>query len=305
MAESPLYLVLPLLNLKRISLLENASSHWSEDGGQILKWSELPPQLESALTPAFSSRGLRHVHLRGIVIDSCFQLLSLFSEAAALEELILSRVLVMEGDTPISWPESRPWRPQLRSLLVSEFGDDLLCQYLANPKFDLTHVNLLTIGSHSNGSNEVVGNLIQAKFPGLEHLRLSMDAPYQLPDSFGANLRSIDLCTQHILVSMADFFKRCEHRMRLEYITFEGEVEAGAGYQPHPLISLVNANIDSAVPKLLFLKMVQIRVYDYLNAPASEWLDRLRSSLPSLVRRNLLTVTGIPTTVGEPFDDWE
>ncbi|KAJ7777106.1 hypothetical protein B0H16DRAFT_1504341 [Mycena metata] len=261
---------------------------WSEDGYR-LKWNELAPELKSALTHVFSSPTLRHVHLRGIVVDSCFQLFSLFSDATALEELRLSRV----------HPESRPWRPQLRSLLVSEFGvaDDILWRLL-NPRIDNRppHVKLFTVGLKANNSNEVLSNLIQAASPELQHLRLWVDSPHRLPHSFGANLRSIDFCIKHIFVSMAEFFERCGHRMQVEYITFEGE----PGFQATPLVSLVNTNIiDSAVPKLSFLKMVQIRT------STSEWVDELRSSLPSLVERNLLTVTEIRRTDDEPYYDWE
>ncbi|KAJ7777101.1 hypothetical protein B0H16DRAFT_948171 [Mycena metata] len=294
MTESPLFLILPLLNLKRISLTENAPMKWSQDG-YSLKWDELAPELKSALTHVFSSPTLRQVHLRGIVVDSCFQLFSLFSDATALEELRLSRVHVIQGDNGILWPESRPWRPQLESLLVSEFGGDLLSRCLADPRIELTHLKLLTNASNSNSSNQVLSNLLQAASPELEHLRLWMHSPHWLPDSFGANLRSVDLYIQHVLVSMAKFFIRCDHGMHLEYITFEGP----PGLRTASLISLVNTNIKSAVPKLSFLKMVRIRT------PPSRWLDEFRSLLYSLVKRNLLTITEIPRPEDEPYNDWE
>jgi hypothetical protein len=162
--RSPLSLVLPLLNLKRISLVENARGGAVGDS-YTMNWNRLGRQLKSALADVFSSTTLQSVHLRGIVLESPRQLLSFFSEASSLQELALSRVHFEKADP---WPASKPWHPQLRSLLVSDMGNiHSLCQHLINPSIDLDHVSSLTITTTSGWMEK----LIQAS-SHVENLRL-------------------------------------------------------------------------------------------------------------------------------------
>ncbi|KAF8217640.1 hypothetical protein K438DRAFT_5912 [Mycena galopus ATCC 62051] len=126
-ADTTLALVLPLLNLKRISLLENATADCRI---YSMNWSKMERPLKSALTSVFSSPRLEAVHIRGIVIESPVQLLSLFSEATGLKEMSLSRLCFRQKDRSESWPESQLWRPQLQSLLVSASGSPLSCRFL-------------------------------------------------------------------------------------------------------------------------------------------------------------------------------
>ncbi|KAJ7821323.1 hypothetical protein B0H14DRAFT_3875960 [Mycena olivaceomarginata] len=60
--------VLPLLDLKRISLIENAPVEWNGNGEFSMDWNSLGRVLNSALAAAFSSPTLESVHLRGIVV---------------------------------------------------------------------------------------------------------------------------------------------------------------------------------------------------------------------------------------------
>jgi hypothetical protein len=113
------------------------------------KQHKLGRRLQSALASVFSSLNLETVHLRGMVIGSSCQLLSLFSEAAALKELSLSRLYFTEEQWAERdlWPESQLWRPKLRSLLVNDFHNDSdpFCHYVAKPQFDLTRISTLTV----------------------------------------------------------------------------------------------------------------------------------------------------------------
>lgn len=170
MAGRTLSLVLPLLDLKRISLIENAPIDWNSGGEYSMDWTTMGRQLKSALTNVFSSPRLEAVRLRGIVIESPCQLLSLFSEATALKEMSLSRLyFTQRWDQRELWPESRPWRPQLRSLLVADTQGDVFVRYIVNPRIDLTHVSALTI---STDAAECRNKIIQVTSGGVKHLRL-------------------------------------------------------------------------------------------------------------------------------------
>ncbi|KAJ7868618.1 hypothetical protein B0H14DRAFT_312238 [Mycena olivaceomarginata] len=77
-SSGTLALVLPLLNLKRISVIENATPQRSSEEYAV-NWNKLDLHLQSALAGVFSSPRLEAVHLRGVVLESPCQLLSLFS----------------------------------------------------------------------------------------------------------------------------------------------------------------------------------------------------------------------------------
>jgi hypothetical protein len=167
MGDRTLPLILPLLDLKRISLTEDESSGWQYS----MSWHQMGQQLKSALTNVFSSPRLEAVHLRGIVIESPYQLLSLFSEATALKEMSLSRLYFTQRAQRDMWPESQAWRPQLRSLLIAE-NCDTFCLSLVNPRIDLTHVRSLTLVMDSPEQREKVLQATKSGSGGVEHLRL-------------------------------------------------------------------------------------------------------------------------------------
>ncbi|KAJ6572173.1 hypothetical protein B0H19DRAFT_679218 [Mycena capillaripes] len=174
MADRTLSLVLPLLDLKRISLTEDLRMRWSHNGRSSMSWDDVAGQLKSALAKVFSSPRLVSVRLRGIVLQSPFQLLSLFSEATALKEMSLSRAHFTQPDHQYApWPESQPWRPQLRSLLITDFKRRTFCRYLVNPRIDLTAVRSLSVAVYPT-ELEWRDRLVLATMNtsgGVEHLR--------------------------------------------------------------------------------------------------------------------------------------
>jgi hypothetical protein len=165
-----LALVLPLLDLKRISLVEDSPLDWNSYGEFSMKWNELGRHLKAALSKAFSSPRLESVQLRGIVLESPRQLLALFSDAMALTELSLSRVYYTQRwDQRDPWPESQPWHPRLQSLLASDISGDPICRQLISPRIDLTGITSLTIATEANDSREPI---IRAANSTVEHLKL-------------------------------------------------------------------------------------------------------------------------------------
>ncbi|KAJ6588096.1 hypothetical protein B0H19DRAFT_1057349 [Mycena capillaripes] len=303
MADRTLSLVLPLLDIKGISLVENAPVDWNSYGEFCMDWNTIHPQLKTALADVFSSPRLKSVHLRGIVVEYPCQLLSLFSDATSLNDMSLSRLyFTQRWDQRDPWPESQPWRPQLRSLLVSEISSDSFCRYLINVEIDLAHVSSLTVATDSIEWRE---KLMQATNSGVEHLRLRyLQAPWigdSIKSVFGANLRSIHFFTVSTFRLMDALFKYCPHDTRLEFITFEGPENEDV------ILDSLNATIDVAIVYLPTLTMVEVRAYLWsdLETPFPAWSAAVISSLPSLVRRGMLTVTEIQMTEHEPHHGWE
>ncbi|KAJ7832848.1 hypothetical protein B0H14DRAFT_2802210 [Mycena olivaceomarginata] len=289
--RTPLSLVLPLLNLKRISLVENARGGAVGDS-YTMNWNRLGRQLKSALADVFSSTTLQSVHLRGIVLEPPRQLLSFFSEASSLQELALSRVHFEKADP---WPASKPWRPRLRSLLVFDMGS--LCQHLINPSIDLHHLSLLTIITTSGWREK----LIQAS-SHVENLRLEyseVPALGFLKPILGTHLRSIHFLTSSLFEFIAVFFKSCPHDSHLEAITFEQRAE-GRRREELAADPSLNAAVNPTLVHLHYLKSVRVkRAVRRGTSPSvafAVWAAAVQSSLPSLVRRRLLSVQqyGVP-----------
>ncbi|KAJ7349968.1 hypothetical protein DFH08DRAFT_126336 [Mycena albidolilacea] len=294
--RSPLSLVLPLLNLKRISLVENAHGGAVGDS-YTMNWNRLGRQLKSALADVFSSTTLQSVHLRGIVLESPRQLFSFFSEASSLQELALSRVHFERADP---WLVSKPWGPQLRSLLVSDMRSiHSLCQHLINPSIDLDHVSSLTITTTSGWMEK----LIQAS-SHVENLRLvySEVPPLGfLKPILATHLRSIHFLTSSLFEFIAVFFKSCPHDSHLETITFEQSAESRRSRHEAPEADpSLNAAVNPTLVHLHYLKSVRIkRSVRRGTSPSvafAAWAAAVQSSLPSLVRRRLLSVQqyGVP-----------
>jgi hypothetical protein len=68
MSDKTLSLVLPLLNIKQISLLENSPGEWNGSGDFSMNSNNLEQDLQSAFAAVFSSPTLESVHLRWIVV---------------------------------------------------------------------------------------------------------------------------------------------------------------------------------------------------------------------------------------------
>ncbi|KAJ7753886.1 hypothetical protein B0H14DRAFT_3896546 [Mycena olivaceomarginata] len=282
-AEATLPIVLSLLHLKRISLVENAPGALALRTDSTMDWNRLGRPLRSALAAIFSSPRLESVHLRGIRVESPFQLLSLFSGATSLEEMSLSRVYLRQR---VGWPKSSPWHPRLRSLLLSDVRGHPFYRYLLNPQIDLSHVNSLTVTSDSQFPAKE--KLLRAALHSeVEHLRLGHPQRSPVGNDFpksilGANLRSIHFFSPLPFMTMAEFFDAfCLHDSRLESIIFQGT----EGRDPVFDGPLLNATIRSALIHFPCLETVEIWMSVWF---ISEWSDVIRAALPSLVERGFL-----------------
>ncbi|KAJ7450848.1 hypothetical protein FB451DRAFT_716663 [Mycena latifolia] len=307
MTGRTLSLVLPLLNPRRISLVENAPPEWNSGGEFSMNWNKLGRTLKSALSDTFSSPRLESVHLRGIVVESPRQLLSLFSEASALRDMSLSRIyFTQRWDQLDPWPESQPWRPQLQSLLISDAFGDTFCRYLLNPRIDLTRVTSLTLVTDSAAWR---GTGIQTtKSSSVEHLRLRdlQHIPLtieSIASMLGANLRSVHFFSLSTFRLMHTFFMARSDANRLETVTFEGPMDPSLPLNWRSL----NETIDSSVTHFRSLKMVELKAYriTYPHNPLELWAQAVKTLLSSLVARDMLTVTEIHMTEDEVEPGWE
>ncbi|KAJ7497720.1 hypothetical protein FB451DRAFT_1550524 [Mycena latifolia] len=248
MAGRTLSLVLPLLDLKRISLVENAPVEWNSAGEFSMNWNGMGRMLKSALTDVFSSPRLESVYLRGFVVESPRQLLSLFSEAASLKTMSLSQ------------------------LTTGQWSDSII-----------------------RGTSSV------------EHLRLWYWPTYPAINPFkcifevSANLRSLHFFTGSALQLIIALFTKCPHDTRIETIIIEGPtdvINVGDSLQP------LDARIESSFVHFSALKKVEIRGYPRWSSFLS-WSEAMRSLLPSLVHRGMLTVTEIQYPEDDAHHGWE
>ncbi|KAJ7448229.1 hypothetical protein B0H11DRAFT_2289865 [Mycena galericulata] len=297
MSDRTLSLVLSILNLKRISLVENAPAHWNACGAFSMNWNKLGRTLKAALAAVFSSSTLKSVHLRGIAIDSPFRLLSLFSEATTLKELSISRVYFTRWDRD-PWPESKPWHPQLRSLLVSDIdiSSNPLCRYFFNPNIDLTHITSLAVATESQVWRR---NLVEAAMSNaVKNLRLYRPPSALLMSSLTASLRSLHLSTTSMSSFIQDIFATLPRDSCLETIVLQG---------PNNLVGShdLNSTIETAMLHLRALKKVEIKAYLYYVSDLAfhKWSTALRASLPSLEKRGMLILTEIAKK--DSLQSWE
>ncbi|KAJ7111342.1 hypothetical protein C8R44DRAFT_883155 [Mycena epipterygia] len=281
MAERTLSLVLPLLDLKRISLVENSSADWTRRQFSM-DWNTLS------------------VHLRGIVVQSPYWLLSLFSKATFLKELSLSHVwFTQPHDEHKPWPQSQPWRPQLQSILVADTIGHSFCGCMLNPQIDLTRLRSLTLVTKTR---ELEDEMLQvANSSGVEHLRVwRTDISYSLTPLFGAHLRSIHIFTAEIFTLLAVLFKACPHDTHIETFILEGPVDL-----PHSEQGL-DISVDATVVQLRHFERVEIKVNIHVAFTSfSAWSAVVRSSLPSLVKRGMLTLTEIQFSEVNAHHGWE
>ncbi|KAJ7874222.1 hypothetical protein B0H14DRAFT_2569394 [Mycena olivaceomarginata] len=300
MSDRTLSLVLPLLNIKRISLLENSPGEWNGSGDFSMNWNNLEQDLQSALAAVFSSPTLESVHLRGIVVQSPAQLLSLFSEATYLTSMSISRIyFTQKYHRRDPWPESRPWCPQLRSLFISELFSDSSSRYLLHPRIDLSQIISLTIVTDWGGAEEMIEVI-----PSLQHLQFYLSNRTRTPlhSILTPTMSSVHLFTKDLPFSMPSIFISCPPESRLEKIILEGPTR--------PFRSeIADSVINSTIGNLSALRTVEIRAYlsDKSDPPFHEWAAKVRSALPSLVGRGLLTFTEIEGVDIDtaPHDGWE
>jgi hypothetical protein len=314
MSGRTLSLILLLLTeLIRISIIENGDS--TQTSAKFSRsWSKVDPPLQSALANVFSSPRLEAVHLCGLVLESPCHLLSLFSEATALKEMSLSRLyFTQDKGRHEPWPESQLWRPKLQSLLLNVFSTDL-CQYLANPQIDLTHVRTLTLATPLPEQRKKMVQATKLRLSrGVEHLGLYLaynfemhifDCEYLLhpmhprltkisvvsPDLFTTNLRSIHFFSHSIVKLLGVFVKTCPHDSCLEYVTLDVFT-----YLPQaaPDLELYTA-IDATVDHLPALKTIEVRwIVDGSSATLTQWESGVHTVVSSLVRRGVLRLTTI------------
>ncbi|KAJ7628444.1 hypothetical protein FB45DRAFT_918306 [Roridomyces roridus] len=289
MSESTLALVLPLLHLKCISLVGNAPSSGTDF---TIDWAQVNQSLKSALAAIFSSPDLESVRIRGLVIQSPTELLSLFQEATRLKSFAVSCVQYTLLHLP--WPDSRPWRPQLTSLLISE-ATLTLCPYFLNPPFDLSRVTSLTIAGVLDLDRK--NKLIEATASNpLQHLAVM----YAHEIDFRPDLRSIRIFTMEIMLStVRAFFVSCPPDSQLETITFDGLALNGESGDPS-----LNNLVASTLTQLPRLRTITMRGYEMPGTSTfSEWSASIHATLPCLVTRGLLTIKEL--TQKDFRTDWE
>ncbi|KAJ7306753.1 hypothetical protein DFH08DRAFT_513675 [Mycena albidolilacea] len=301
MSSGTLTLVLPLLNLKRISVIENATPQRSSEEYAV-NWNKLDQHLQSALAGVFSSPRLEAVHLRGVVLESPCQLLSLFSEATALKEMSLSRLYFTQQEP---WPESRIWRPTLRSLLLNDIHADSFSQYLLNPRIDLASIGTLALTTYSDQWENITMPTTNLR-PGVdpEHLRLNLMC-YRTdlsPDVFGTNLRCIHVFSYVLVEQLGIVLKACPRDSGLEHIILDGP----ADMHRIPKDPEFYAAIDATLDHLRALETIEFRsVIRNLYPTLAPWEAAVQAAFPSLVRRGVLRVTEIEWRMCTVDPDWE
>ncbi|KAK7042560.1 hypothetical protein R3P38DRAFT_2891201 [Favolaschia claudopus] len=277
-ATRTLSLILPLLDLKRICLVENVAIYGAHMATRRLRWNDMGRSLRSALEGILSSPRLEAVHLRGMCFDSPHQLLSLFSEATSLKELRLSR-LMFSGTH--DWPATRPWRPQLRVLLLGDTYAPLPAFWpsLLHPQIDLSCVSSLTIA------------FMQQLKCNVPHLRVRfgrfIESQYPI---LNQNLRYLDLSAPFFTTLPSVFESLSQEYPALERITFE---YSDSRTKPK-LTPAKKSIIDQALAHLPSLKVVEVRrplsLTEIPSIPFLEWARMVRDALHPLQKRNLLHV---------------
>ncbi|KAJ7607568.1 hypothetical protein FB45DRAFT_947927 [Roridomyces roridus] len=288
MSGRTLALVLPaLIRIKRISIIEDSPLSWNADGQFTMNWHKLGRSLRSALTAVFSSPHLESVHIRGLLIHSPKELLSLFSEATSLKSLTLGRVFFAQEVTKHEpWPESKPWRPRLESLSMSSICGQPFCFYLVNPQIDLSRVTSLT--SWLGVNNQWRSAVCQP--PMSDNIRdLGIFSPNG--DISGPvltqNLRSLRIFTLVLNSAMMTVFQGFPQDSRLETMAFDTVSAVSDAAQE----ALLNQAIDTAIPRLKSLKTVEIRLIPAGDRSFSECEATTRSYLTALEGRGLLRLT--------------
>ncbi|KAJ7111327.1 hypothetical protein C8R44DRAFT_742450 [Mycena epipterygia] len=279
MAGTTLSLVLPLLDLKRISIVENGPADWNAYGRFSMDWNKLERTLKAALTDMFSSPRLESVHLRGIVVQSPTQLLSLFSEATSLKEMSVSRIhFTQRLDEHKPWPQSQPWRPQLRSILISDFHGQPLFRYLINHQMDLTRLRSLRLTT-KEWRSEIPQVIKSSRVEHLKFWYLHKNVHRPFPPVISAHLRSIHLFTVKTFSLLAALLQQCSRDALLETIVLEGPAQ-----QPNS-VNALDLIIDSTLAQLRHFQRVEIKANIPVgsNTTFSVWSAATQSMNPTRV----------------------
>ncbi|KAJ6455472.1 hypothetical protein C8R45DRAFT_944116 [Mycena sanguinolenta] len=278
--DTTLSLILPLLNLTRISLLENAATHCRR---YSMNWSKMERPLKSALISVFSSSRLEAVHIRGIVIESAVQLLSLFSEATGLKEMSLSHLYFRPEDRSEPWPESQLWRSQLQSLLIH-----------------LGHVRTLTVAAHSTEINKIVR---AAKY--VERLRVFLPFGVWTSEFLGTNLHS---CTCPSVDRYWRCWVPCSKLVRPILASSISNLRAAGKIQDfssHAEFATINTTLD----QLCDLKTIELcrlnSKYWNTTDTFAQWEAAVQAALPSLERRGMLRITENDLDQDIAYHRWE
>ncbi|KAJ7608177.1 hypothetical protein FB45DRAFT_1067564 [Roridomyces roridus] len=292
MSDPALPLLLPLLHLTGISLVEDvANSEWNGEGAFCMHWGRLAPPLKSALTAVFSSYTLESVHLRGLVVRSPRELLSLFSDSVSLKSLPISRIFFDPAWAERnSWPEEQPWKPRLRTLLICDFysQEEIISRFL-NPRIDLSHLTSLTIAAKEHAWQDNLDKMVEANvFRCLEHPTVLKDKTINLNSCISPTLRTLHTIAASLFPTMLSTFVAVPVDSRLEMITFDS-VPAPFPHDATPL----NRAIELALDRLRFLKRVDINTLPFRETDFAVWAASIRSALPALESRDLLSMTDL------------
>ncbi|KAF7370244.1 hypothetical protein MSAN_00655300 [Mycena sanguinolenta] len=135
---------------------------------------------------------------------------------------------------------------------------------------------------------------------GATHLALhqSYSPGTALKSILTLTLRSIHFFSTQLSVVIPTTFEACPHNSRLERIVFEGPTAAFRALRHYKdYYRNIDTRIEAAMVDLSALKSVEIKAYlstDMSNPyPFREWADDIWAMLPSLVGRDLLTLTEI------------
>ncbi|KAJ7608359.1 hypothetical protein FB45DRAFT_946503 [Roridomyces roridus] len=300
-AEGTLLRILPLLQLKGISIVDN-DMRVGLGRGPRLDWNRLDESLRSALATVLSSATLESVRLRDLIIRSPRELLSLFGASASLRSLSISRVqfsTLPAAGKHDTWPHSEIWRPRLTCLLVS----DLVCgpfgRHFWHPQIDLSGVVTLRFACVRLGVIEWEWERRIPAFHDLENLALFHPRPEAFQAIVTPNLRSLHIYSAYGLdPDMMSIFRAVPLDSRLENITLDG-----AMISPFRVDSVeLNDAIDTVLTCTRTLRMVQLRVTDGTHGDFLGWSELARRTFHSLERRDLLITT--QATPDAFSEDW-
>ncbi|KAJ7641804.1 hypothetical protein FB45DRAFT_901049 [Roridomyces roridus] len=284
-----LALLIPLLNLKHISIVQDCPGRWMQ---YTMDWSKIPRTLRLALTTVFASPSLESAEFQGFKISSPQELMLLFSKAASLKSLSISRVHLQSLDEATSWPESQRWEPKLTSLFLSDMWADSFGHLFLDSRIDLSRVSSLRVASRTSpGADGWKTKIIQPIVcPRVQHLAIHIPMPKDIPSiPTTSHLISLHLFVLGIEDALLSLFKSFPVDSRLEKLTLDGMT---LPFRTDP--GSRNSALESGLFRLSRLGMVEIKVLVRQNTTFSEWSDQARAALQCLEMRCLLQLTQLP-----------
>ncbi|KAJ7131707.1 hypothetical protein C8R43DRAFT_657570 [Mycena crocata] len=138
-ASRTLSLILPLLHLERFCFQAKPK----------LDWETLSRSLKSALKDLFAAPQLRVLVLRGIVIKTPQNLISMITEGNGLRSLALSYIMARRRVPELSIPSG--WQPRLQSLAFSDhYTSARFARALMASNIDFSHLRSLSLSGLNN-----------------------------------------------------------------------------------------------------------------------------------------------------------